>query len=329
MTMSVNVVVTGGAGFIGSHTCKALHRLGYQPIAVDDLSRGNAKAVRWGPLEKVDICDRSALEAILVRYKPAALIHFAALAYVGESVSQPAEYYRNNVAGTLSVLDACKAAGIRKLIFSSSCATYGVGDETPIRETRLQRPINPYGRTKLMCEQAVMDYAAAYGLSYVILRYFNACGADPDGEIGEWHDPETHLIPRALLAAAGHIEKLEIFGDDYDTPDGTCIRDYIHVADLADGHCAALKYLEAGRPSISVNLGTGVGVSIGDIVRSVELVAGTSVPISVGPRRAGDPPVLIADPTAAAEALGFRAKHSQLDMIIRTAAPFFGLKAQL
>lgn len=329
MTMSVNVVVTGGAGFIGSHTCKALHRLGYRPIAVDDLSRGNAKAVRWGPLEKVDICDRSALEAILVRYKPAALIHFAALAYVGESVSQPAEYYRNNVAGTLSVLDACKAAGIRKLIFSSSCATYGVGDETPIRETRLQRPINPYGRTKLMCEQAVMDYAAAYGLSYVILRYFNACGADPDGEIGEWHDPETHLIPRALLAAAGHIEKLEIFGDDYDTPDGTCIRDYIHVADLADGHCAALKYLEAGRPSISVNLGTGVGVSIGDIVRSVELVAGTSVPISVGPRRAGDPPVLIADPTAAAEALGFRAKHSQLDMIIRTAAPFFGLKAQL
>lgn len=325
MTAERTVVVTGGAGFIGSHTCKALHGLGYRPVAVDDLSRGNRHAVRWGPLVEADIADTKALISILREHRPTAVIHFAALAYVGESVSEPADYYRTNVAGTLSVLDACRQANVGRLIFSSSCATYGVPQSLPIHETTTQNPINPYGRTKLMCEQAVVDYAAAYGLDYAILRYFNACGADPDGEIGEWHDPETHIVPRVLLAAAGRIDRLDLFGDDYDTPDGTCVRDYIHVTDLAAGHCAALRHLEAGRPSICVNLGTGSGVSIGELIRVVQDVTGKSVPTSVAPRRPGDPPILVADARQAEEVLGFRPRHSDIETIIRTAAPFFGL----
>jgi UDP-arabinose 4-epimerase len=326
MPVPANVVVTGGAGFIGSHTCKALHALGYSPITVDTLSRGNEKAVRWGPLVRADIRDRDVLASTFEHYKPIAIIHFAALAYVGESVSNPSEYYNSNVTGTIAVLDACRDAKIRNFIFSSSCATYGIPAATPIRESDEQRPINPYGRTKLICEQVLMDYAAAYDINYAILRYFNACGADPDGEIGEWHSPETHLIPRSLLAAAGRIDKLDIFGKDYHTKDGTCVRDYIHVTDLAAGHCAALKQMEAGHTNLCINLGTGIGVTIGDVVHSVESVTGVSILVSAGPRRPGDPPELVADPSLAREVLGFRTRYSELDTIIRTAAPFFGLE---
>jgi UDP-arabinose 4-epimerase len=318
------VLVTGGAGFIGSHTCKALRANGIVPVAVDNLSRGNERAVRWGPLERADIRDREAMKSIISRYRPEAVIHFAASAYVGESVSSPASYYDNNVAGTLALLEACLESNLLRIIFSSSCATYGIPDKLPITESSPQRPINPYGRTKLVCEQVIADYAEAYHLKYVILRYFNACGADPQGEIGEWHQPETHLIPRALMAAAGLLEQLEIFGNDYDTADGTCVRDYIHVTDLARGHCAALAHLSRAGGNIAVNLGTGKGASINEVLEAIARNTGRIVPVKFLPRRPGDPPALVADPSLARSLLGFSARYSDLDSIIKTASPFFG-----
>jgi UDP-arabinose 4-epimerase len=255
-------------------------------------------------------------------------VHFAASAYVGESVEDPAKYYRNNVAGTLSLLDACRHAEIDKVIFSSSCATYGVPDVLPITEDTPQRPINPYGRTKLIAEQILQDYASAYALRYVALRYFNACGADPEGELGEWHEPETHLIPRALLAAGGSIGHLSVYGDDYATDDGTCVRDYIHVTDLARAHVQALDHLIAGGENLAVNLGTGRGSSIGEIIETIGRVTEREVPVEMHPRRAGDPPALYADPTFARSALGFAPEYSDLETIVRTAAPFFGLESR-
>ena len=321
------ILVTGGAGFIGSHTCKLLSAAGYLPVVYDNLSRGNEKSVAWGPLVVGDIRDKHALERTIDSYRPRAIIHFAALAYVGESVHEPADYYSTNVAGTIAVLDAARAAAISNIIFSSSCATYGVPEVLPVRENSSQNPISPYGRSKLMGEQIIGDYAAAYGTKYAILRYFNACGADPDGQLGEWHSPETHLVPRVLMAASGLINEIEVFGTDYDTSDGTCVRDYIHVSDLARAHLKALLHLEAGGESLSVNLGTGRGVSIKEILQAVGRVTSTSVPAVYRTRRPGDPAALYADPANARKHLGFVPELSDIDTIVRTAAPFFGLEA--
>src|SRR5215813_14835896 len=253
----VVVLVTGGAGYIGSHACKALALAGHHPVAYDNLIHGHRNAVRWGPLEVGDIRDRAGLEQTLRRHRADAVMHFAGFAYVGESVSDPGKYYENNVAGTLSLLEAMRNCNVGCIIFSSSCATYGIPEHQPIHELIPQQPINPYGMSKFMVERILADYGAAYGLRFALLRYFNACGADPQGEIGENHDPETHLIPRGLMAATGAIPGLDVFGTDYPTPDGTCIRDFVHVCDLASGHVQALDYLLAGVASSPFNLGYG------------------------------------------------------------------------
>ncbi|MGI2034630.1 UDP-glucose 4-epimerase GalE [Rhizobium panacihumi] len=324
--MSGTVVVTGGAGFIGSHVCKTLATAGMRVIAVDNLSTGHADAVRWGPLEQLDIADFDGLCRSLKTSKADCIVHCAASAYVGESVVDPRKYYRNNVVGGLTLLDACLASGIERMVFSSSCATYGEPAQLPVREDCSQKPINPYGRTKLVFEQALEDYAAAYGLSFVALRYFNAAGADPVGELSERHEPETHLIPRALMAAIGRLDRLDVFGRDYATPDGTCVRDYVHVCDLADAHLSAVRHLLSGGETLRVNLGSGQGTSVFDIVQSIGRVTGRRVPVAFGDRRPGDPPVLFADTARARKTLGFVPRLSDIDTIIRTAAPTFGLE---
>jgi len=324
--MSATVVVTGGAGFIGSHVCKTLAHAGMAVIAVDNLSTGHADAVRWGPLAQLDIADFDGLCRLFKASKADCIVHCAASAYVGESVVDPKKYYRNNVTGGLTLLDACLASGIERLVFSSSCATYGEPAQLPVREDCSQKPINPYGRTKLIFEQALEDYAAAYGLSFVALRYFNAAGADPAGELSERHEPETHLIPRALMAATGRLDRLDIFGRDYATADGTCIRDYVHVSDLADAHLSAVRHLLSGGETLRVNLGSGQGTSIFDIAQSIARVTGRSVPLAFSDRRPGDPPVLFADTARACTKLGFVPMLSDIDTIIRTAAPTFGLE---
>jgi UDP-arabinose 4-epimerase len=313
------VLVTGGAGYIGSHACKALAQAGYRPVVYDSLVYGHEWAVKWGPLERGDILDAERLAEVFAKHRPAAVMHFAAFAYVGESVTDPAKYYRNNVVGTLNLLEAMRAAGVGNLVFSSTCATYGVPAETPIREDMPQAPINPYGASKLMIERVLADYAAAYGLKSMALRYFNAAGADPDGEVGEDHEPETHLIPLALDAAAGVGPELTLHGDDYATPDGTCIRDYVHVSDIADAHVLALKALEAGKAlELAYNLGGGAGASVSEVIAATTRVTGRPVPLTVGPRRPGDPPVLVADASLAAADLGWRPRHD-LDQMLATA----------
>lgn len=326
MTASVSVLVTGGAGFIGSHTCKALADAGYSPVVFDNLSTGHADAVKYGPFVKGDLRDRSAVEDALKDYQITAILHFAASAYVGESVEKPLAYYDNNVGGMISLLSAAQVSDVDKIVFSSSCATYGIPQTLPIVENTQQKPINPYGRTKLIGEHMLSDQAAISSLRYAALRYFNAAGADPDGQLGERHDPETHLIPLALMAASGQRPELSVFGDDYPTPDGTCIRDYIHVTDLARAHVLALDHLMAEKPSISLNLGSGMGHSILDIVRQIEALTGKPLPVRFEPRRPGDPPILTADPSLANEVLGFQAELSTLSRIIRDAAPWFGVK---
>jgi UDP-arabinose 4-epimerase len=316
------VLVTGGAGYIGSHTCKCLAEHGIEPVVYDNLSCGHADAVRWGPLVQGDVGDGDTLRETMRRFQPDSVIHFAAFAYVGESVTDPIRYYRNNVAGTITLLDAMRASGVDKLVFSSSCATYGVPQHLPITEDAPQVPISPYGRTKLMVEHILSDVGRAHGLRSVALRYFNAAGADPDGAIGERHDPETHLVPRALLAAAGLIDALELFGDDYPTPDGTCIRDYVHATDLAEGHVQALSHLDAGGESVSLNLGTGQGTSVRELLRAIARITGREVPVIMRPRRPGDPPAIWADPSRAKALLGFSPAHSDPDTIIRTAWDF-------
>ncbi|WEK52818.1 MAG: UDP-glucose 4-epimerase GalE [Candidatus Kaistia colombiensis] len=327
MTAPRPILVTGGAGFIGSHACKQLAAAGYLPITFDNLSRGHRRAVRWGPLIVGDIRDSAALECAIAEYRPEAILHFAALAYVGESVADPSPYYSHNVAGTLAILDAARGAGIDQLVFSSSCATYGVPDTLPVSETAPQRPVSPYGRTKLFCEQIIQDYAAAYGLRYVILRYFNASGCDPDGDLGEWHTPETHLVPRILMAANGIIPSVEIFGSDHATPDGTCVRDFIHVTDLAHAHVLALDYMSSGGKSLAVNIGSGQGVSVRDILDAVSRNTGRPVPTEMRPRRQGDPPILYADPALARRTLGFSARLSNINVILGTAAAAFASPA--
>lgn len=314
------VLVTGGAGYIGSHACKALAKAGHVPVVYDNLVHGHREAVRWGPLVEGDIADRARLDAVIREYRPEAVMHFAAYAYVGESVADPGKYYRNNVAGSLALFEAMRDHGIGRLVFSSTCATYGLPQYTPMDERHPQRPINPYGASKLMVERMIDDFAGAHGLRAISLRYFNAAGADPDGEIGEDHSPETHLIPLALAAALGSIPQLTIFGEDYDTDDGTCVRDYVHVSDLADAHVLALAALDANEPGLrAYNLGNGRGHSVREVVRSVERVTGGKVPLTVGPRRDGDPPRLVSAAALATSELGWTPQYSSIDQVVATA----------
>jgi len=301
------ILVTGGAGYIGSHACKASDAAGFMPVSFENLVYGHESAVKWGPLERGDISDADRLDEIFSAHKPAAVMHFAAYAYVGESVSDPAKYYANNVSGTLALLEAMRRHGVRNIVFSSTCATYGNPQRLPLTEDHPQAPINPYGRTKLAIEWALQDYCAAYGMNAVALRYFNAAGADPDAETGEDHDPETHLIPLVLEAAAGRRPHISIFGDDYDTPDGTCIRDYIHVTDLADAHLRALRALEKGEGFAAYNLGNEVGVSVKEVIEVARRVTGRDIPVQMAPRRPGDPARLVADSARAHAELGWRA----------------------
>ncbi|WP_027682279.1 UDP-glucose 4-epimerase GalE [Rhizobium leguminosarum] len=320
------ILVTGGAGFIGSHICKALSRAGMIPVTYDNLSTGHADSVRWGPLIRAELADAAMLRRTLAEFSPDCVIHCGANAYVGESVDMPRKYYRNNVVGSLTLLEACLDQDIERIVFSSSCATYGVPASLPIREESPQHPVNPYGRTKLIFEMALEDFAAAYGIRFAALRYFNAAGADPDGELAERHHPETHLIPRALLAAAGRLERLDIFGTDYATEDGTCVRDYVHVSDLAQAHLAAVNHLMADGGSLSVNLGSGRGTSVREILEAIYRASGREVPVNYRARRAGDPPILFANTARAKAELGFAPAFSDIDTIIRTAGPTFGLE---
>lgn len=313
------ILVTGGAGYIGAHACKALARAGYQPITLDNLTTGHRDFVRWGPLVERDIRDAAAVEDACRSHAVVAAIHFAAHALVGESMADPAAYYANNVAGTLSLLEGLRAAEVDTLVFSSSCAVYGTPEVQPIGEDTPPNPINPYGASKLMIERILADYARAYGLRWMALRYFNACGADPDAEIGELRARETHLIPRAMMWVQGHLDDFCVFGTDYPTPDGTAIRDYIHVSDLASAHVEALRRLLEGHAGGALNLGTGRGHSVREILAAVSRICGVAVPIVGGGRRPGDPPVLIADPTRACEQLGFRPVRSDLETIVASA----------
>ena len=317
--MTKAVLVAGGAGYVGAHACKALARAGFLPVVMDNLSTGHRDFVRWGPLVKADLHDTSTITDTIRRHDCVAVLHFAAFALVGESVTDPAKYYDNNVAGTLSLLAGMRAAGCDALVFSSTCAIYGQPAQVPIVEDTRPDPINPYGTSKLMVERILSDFRPAYGLRSIALRYFNACGADPDSEIGEMRDPETHLIPRAMMALQGHIADFAVFGSDFETPDGTAIRDYVHVADLADAHVAALRHLLSGGPGGVFNLGTGRGHSVREVLDAIEREAGERLPDVTGPRRAGDPAVLVAEPARARSELGFDPRLSDLATIVRTA----------
>jgi UDP-glucose-4-epimerase GalE len=317
--MKKHILVTGGAGFIGSHTCKALAQAGYLPVTYDNLSRGHEAAVKWGPLAVHDLADPVALRRVILEHDIEAVIHFAAFAYVGESMEAPLSYFQNNVSNTLNLLQAMADTGVNTFVLSSTCATFGIPDTVPITEAHPQAPVNPYGDSKLMLERVLDWHGRDRDFHSVILRYFNAAGADPDGEIGEDHDPETHLVPLAIQAALGEIPYLEIFGDDYDTPDGTAVRDYIHVTDLADAHVRALEHLFEHGGQEAFNLGTGQGHSVRDILNAVERWRGHAVPARMGPRREGDPPRLVADPGRALAKLGWKPVLSDLDTIVRTA----------
>jgi UDP-arabinose 4-epimerase len=314
-----NILVTGGAGYIGSHTCKALAAAGYVPVALDNLSCGHRWAVRWGPLEVADLADREALDRVLRAHRIGAVIHFAASAYVGESMADPGKYFRNNVANTLNLLEAMREAQVATIVFSSTCATYGIPEAVPITEKQRQLPVNPYGESKLFIERALHWHDVAHGLRWMALRYFNAAGADPDGEIGEDHEPETHLIPLAIETALGRRPELQVMGTDYPTPDGTAIRDFVHVTDLADAHVRALRHLAGGGAAGALNLGTGSGHSVREVVAMVERITGSRVNARNAPRRAGDPAALVAAPGRANEVLGWQPRWSGLDRIVQTA----------
>lgn len=316
--MTKAVLVTGGAGYIGAHACKALAKSGYLPVVYDDLSLGHAAHIKWGPHVAGDVRDAAALEAAMRAHQVAAVIHFAALSAVGESMANPARYYDTNVRGTMAILDAMVAAGVPHLVFSSTAAVYGEPDKLPITEDSKLEPVNPYGRTKLICERMAADYAT-HGVKAVALRYFNASGADPETEIGEKRAVETHLIPRAMMALQGYIHDFQVFGSDFPTPDGTAIRDYIHVTDLAEGHVQALRYLEGGGAPGAFNLGVGHGYSVLEILKAVEAASGRAMPAPKGARRPGDPNVLVADASRARHTLGFNPTHSDLKTIAETA----------
>jgi UDP-glucose 4-epimerase len=309
------VLIVGGAGYIGSHMVRRLREAGTAHGVLDDLSTGHRDAID-GVLVEGGIQDPAAVGRAVATTGAAAAIHFASFIQVGESVAQPAKYYANNVAATISLLDSLVGAGVRRFVFSSSAAVYGEPRATPIPESHPTVPLNPYGRSKLMVEQMLPDYERAYGLKWVALRYFNAAGAHPDGSLGERHEPETHLVPLALRAASGRLAHLTVFGDDYPTPDGTCLRDYVHVCDLAEAHLLALDYLERGGESRAFNLGNGGGFSVRQVIDSVERVTGRAVPVRYGARRAGDPAVLVADASLAKAALGWTARYPELDTIV-------------
>lgn len=314
-----HVLVTGGAGYVGSHTCKALKQAGYVPVTLDDLSCGHRWAVKWGPLEEGDIGDKARVHKLFSQYRPVAVIHFAGSTLVAESMKDPASFYRNNFVKTLSLLEVVLEAGVRPFVFSSSCATYGNPLSLPLAETHPLAPVNPYGATKRCVEQLLHDFEMTCQLPYAALRYFNAAGADLDGEIGESHDPETHLIPIIMEAAAGLRPKVSVYGTDYETDDGTAIRDYVHVADLADAHVKAVKYLINGGKSDIFNLGTGSGYSVKDIIEAASQVTRRVIPIELAPRRAGDPPALIADPRKSKTVLNWSPRVSDLATILSTA----------
>ncbi len=320
---SRSVLVTGGAGYIGSHIAKALSAAGLEPVVFDNLSLGHRHAVQWGPLVEADLLDKAALDAVFTQYEIGAVIHAAGSAYVAESTINPQKYFRNNVTGSLNLLDAMVLHRVEQIVFSSSCTTYGLPLKLPMDETHPQSALSPYGESKLMVERFLLWYRAAYGLRSLALRYFNAAGADPDGQIGEEHDPETHLIPLAVRAAQGRGAVLTIFGDDFATPDGTAIRDYIHVTDLADAHVRALNYLEGGGTCTALNLGSGRGCSIREVIRSVERVSGRSVPWRLAPRREGDAPAMVADASRAAVELSWKPSFSNLDTLVETAWRWF------
>ncbi len=315
----MKVLVTGGAGYVGSHAAKALARAGFEPVVFDNLSAGYRWAVRYGPFVAGNLEDIALLRATLETSKIEGVLHFAASIQVGESVANPQKYFRNNFVNTLGLLDAMVTAGVKNIVFSSSAAVYGNPDTTPIPEDHPKRPTSPYGESKLMMERAIEWYGRAYGLRWAALRYFNAAGADPDGELGEAHDPESHLIPLVMDAVLGRRAAVEVFGTDYPTPDGTAIRDYIDVTDLAEAHVLALRSLAGGGANEALNLGTGRGHSVREVIAAIERVSNRKVPFRDSPRRAGDPAVLVADPGRAAEILGWRPQRSELERIIEGA----------
>jgi UDP-arabinose 4-epimerase len=318
------VLVTGGAGYIGSHVCKALAAAGYRPVTYDNLSEGHHWAVRWGPLERGNLSHTARLENAIRRHRPVAVIHLAGVIAAGESVSDPAKYYDMNVVGTLSLLSVMRQHGIDRIVFSSSAAVYGEPRETPITEQHPLLPINPYGAGKLACERILHDFAGAYGIRSVSLRYFNAAGADPDAEIGEAHRVETHLIPLVLEAALGRRPAVSIYGSDYPTRDGTCMRDYVHVADLASAHLLAMDYLAGEAGAHVFNLGSGSGATVAEVVEAARAVTGRAIPVEVRPRRPGDPAALVADAIRAKQVLGWRPRFPTLNEQVASAWKWHG-----
>jgi UDP-glucose 4-epimerase len=315
----MDILVTGGAGYIGSHCCKELHRRGYTPITLDSLVCGHRENVKWGPFYEGSINDRQVLADIFTHHRVQAAMHFAAFAYVGESVTDPKKYYENNLKGTISLLDALLTNGVKHFIFSSSCATYGIPARIPIDEKHPQQPISPYGKSKFMVEEILKDYSAAYPFDFMSLRYFNAAGSDQEGDTGENHDPETHLIPLVLDVAKGLSKSIKVFGTDYDTDDGSCIRDYIHVTDLADAHVLALEKLLAGHKSDFINLGTGQGYSVLQVIDTASRITECEIPFRAVERRPGDPAVLIASNGKALQVLGWQPRYPELETIISSA----------
>jgi UDP-glucose 4-epimerase len=313
------VLVTGGAGYIGSHACKALRAAGYEPVTYDSLVTGWSDAVKFGPFEQGDLLDRARLDAVFAKYEPIAVMHFAALSLVGESMTNPGLYWRNNVEGSRHLIEAAVEAGCMNFVFSSTCATYGDQDNVVLDENSVQQPINSYGASKRAIEDMLRDFEAAFGLRHVIFRYFNVAGADPDGEVGEYHRPETHLIPLMLDAIDGKRDALTVFGTDYDTPDGTCIRDYVHVCDLVDAHVLGLRWLSGGKRSRVFNLGTGSGFSVREVIDQSRTVTNRAVPYKEGPRRPGDCTKLVSGSTRAKSELGWSPTRSTLDQMIADA----------
>ena len=316
---SQTILVTGGAGYIGSHTCKALAQAGYTPVVYDNLCSGNREAVQWGPFEQGDIRDRARLKAVIEQYKPAAIMHFAALIQVGQSVTDPALYYDNNVYGSLCLLEEARAAGIHHFVLSSTAAVYGMPKSVPVKEDDALLPINPYGQSKLAMENMVRDFSAAYGLRYAVLRYFNAAGADPQTQTGSAYKVDTHIIPLLMKVASGMMPAIKLFGEDYDTEDGTAVRDYVHVSDLAQAHILSLEHILKGNDNLTINIGNSTGFSVAQVIDAAKKVTGQTIAIEKSPRRAGDPAVLVADSARAKNALGWSAPLSDLETIIETA----------
>ena len=315
----MTILVTGGAGYIGSHTCKELAKEGFKPVVFDNLSQGHEEFVKWGPLEKGNLLDSKCIEEAIVKHNPQAIVHFAASAYVVESVEDPLKYYENNVLATFNLLKACLKQGVKKVIFSSTCAIFGTPKRIPIKEEDLKAPINPYGKTKWIIEQMLQDFDHAYAMKSISLRYFNASGSDLEGEIGERHEPETHLIPLTIATALGKREKLTVYGDDFPTADGSAVRDYIHVSDLAYAHLLALKKLLKEEKSDAFHLGCGRGISVFEIIKAVEEATGKKLPLAIAARRKGEPAILIASTEKTKRELGFKAKHSSIKSIVESA----------